>query len=163
MQYFVLVISKIEMINIYKAAWLGNFKLYSFINIAVVLSIAFLIFLSPVQAIDSSAMAGLDTAAKNGFSGEPAIQDVPSAIGSMVGLALSFVGLAFFVLMIYGGFIWMFARGNDQDVQKAKDLIQAAIIGLIIVLMAYAITMFIGNALTEGSGGSTPDHYGRDD
>ncbi len=135
-------------------------KSYSFLNpvkrlclhgasIAMVLAAVFFMFSSPASANPTN--KGLEAAAGVGFSGNPPIQDVPSAIGSMVGLALSFVGLAFFILMIYGGFIWMFARGNDQDVQKAKDLIQAAIIGLIIVMMAYAITMFIGNALT-GSG-----------
>jgi len=49
--------------------------------------------------------------------------------------------------MIYGGFIWMIARGNEGEVTKAKDLIQAAIIGLVVVLAAYAITQFIGQQL----------------
>jgi hypothetical protein len=41
----------------------------------------------------------------------------------------------------------MLARGNEQEVEKAKNLIQAAVIGLMIVLSAYAITAFIGQAI----------------
>ena len=121
--------------------------------------------LSSVSASDT-AITGLNQAANQGYLGNPGddepddvIKSIPGAIGKIIGLALSFVGLAFFVLMIYGGFIWMFARGNDQDVQKAKELIQAAIIGLIIVLSAYAITMFIGNALTGGESSNLPVDY----
>ncbi len=139
-------------------------KLYYFLNIAIVFSIVFFVAASFVSASDS-VVDGLNTAANQGYLGNPGtedinsdniITDIPVAIGRIVGLALSFIGLAFFVLMIYGGFIWMFARGNDQDVQKAKDLIQAAIIGLIIVLAAYAFTVFIGNALTGGNDRTLP-------
>ena len=124
----------------------------------MVMSIAFFVLLSPALASDAT-IDGLNEAANKGYldnsgTSEPregVITSIPMAVGKIVGLALSFIGLAFFILMIYGGFIWMFARGNDQDVEKAKSLIQAAIIGLVIVLSAYAITMFIGNALTGGS------------
>ncbi len=133
-------------------------KIYNIFSATIVFAIVFIMFLSPVLAAHDSAKSttvkGLDTAANNGFKGVSLISSVPNVSGKFTclstGLALSFVGLAFFVLMIYAGFLWMFARGNDQDVQKAKDLIQAAVIGLIIVLAAYAITMFIGNALTSG-------------
>ena len=72
-------------------------------------------------------------------------------IGKVVGAGLAFIGVLFFILMIYGGLTWMMARGNEQDVTKAKELIQAAVIGLIIVLAAYAITAYIGDVLVGGS------------
>lgn len=104
------------------------------------------------QASDST-VKGLDEAAGKAKIGKESkmVQDIPSAIGRVIGIVLSFIGLAFFVLMVYGGVIWMFARGNDQEVSRAKDLIQSAIIGLIIVLSAYALTIFVGNALTSGA------------
>jgi hypothetical protein len=52
--------------------------------------------------------------------------------------------------MIYGGYRWMMASGREEEVQKAKDTIKAAIIGLIIVLSAYTITYFISRSL-EGA------------
>ena len=74
--------------------------------------------------------------------------DLPTMIGVIVGALLSFVGVLFLILMIYGGVMWMTARGNEQQVEKARSLIIAAIIGIIIVLAAYAITMFIGSIVT---------------
>lgn len=68
---------------------------------------------------------------------------LPRLIGRIISTALSLVGTLFLVLMIYGGFLWMTARGDQKNVQKARDLISSAIIGLIIVASAYAITTFL--------------------
>lgn len=64
-------------------------------------------------------------------------------IGDIIQVILSFIGVIFLVLMIYGGYMWMLARGNEQQVEKAKQLITAAIIGVIIVLASFAISYFI--------------------
>ena len=45
----------------------------------------------------------------------------------------------------------MLAQGNEAEVDKAKQILVAAVIGLIIVLSAYAITTFIGNQLTSAT------------
>ncbi len=71
--------------------------------------------------------------------------------GTIVGAALAFIGVLFFILMIYGGFLWMTAQGNDQQIEKAKNLIIAAVIGLIIVMSAYAITAYIGGTLAPSA------------
>ena len=72
-----------------------------------------------------------------------------SRIGKMIGAVLAFVGVIFLALMIYAGFRWMTAAGNEASVDKAKNLIIAAIIGLIIILGAYAITAWIGTNLLK--------------
>jgi hypothetical protein len=130
-------------------------KIYAFVLVVLSLAVVVNVFSMPVLAGDQ-AVAGLETAAGTGFGGTPQITSVPEAIGRIIGVALAFVGLAFFILMLYGGFTWMFARGNDQQVEKAKGIIQTAVIGLIIVLMAYAITAFVGNVLISDASGGTP-------
>lgn len=72
-------------------------------------------------------------------------------IGRMVKALLSLSGVIFLVLTIYGGFTWMMARGNEQEITKAQGILRTAIIGLIIVLAAYAITAFVGDRFTEVS------------
>lgn len=69
---------------------------------------------------------------------------LPGTVGMIIGAVLSFLGVIFLILMIYGGYQWMTAAGDEQKVTKAKDLIRNAIIGLIVVLAAYAITAFMG-------------------
>jgi cbb3-type cytochrome oxidase subunit 3 len=78
---------------------------------------------------------------------------ISSRVGIIIGAALSFIGIVFMVLIIYGGLTWMLARGNDQQVEKAQKLIIQSVIGLIIVLSAYAITSFIGEQLTAPTQG----------
>ena len=70
-------------------------------------------------------------------------------IGSLVGVVLSFVGVIFLIIIIYAGINWMTAGGNETKVTKSKNLLINASIGLIIVLAAYAITVFIGNFLNN--------------
>jgi len=72
-------------------------------------------------------------------------KNLPQAIGKVIGAVLSFVGVIFLILMIYGGYIWMLARGNEQEVEKAKNIIQNALIGLVIVLAAYIVTILVGS------------------
>ena len=60
-----------------------------------------------------------------------------------IGLVLTFVGIIFLVLMIYGGFRWMTARGNESEVDKAKKVIIQSTIGIVIVFAAYVISYFV--------------------
>jgi len=47
------------------------------------------------------------------------------------------------VFIVYGGAMWMTSGGNEEQIKKAKGMIVNAIIGLVIVLLAYAISSFI--------------------
>lgn len=101
------------------------------------------------QANDPS--HGLNTAAGNNVNagGLLRTETIPVLLGKYTGAILAFIGTIFFLLMIYGGIMWMTSNGDDKKVTKAKDLIVAAVVGLIIVLSAYAITAFVGNTLTQ--------------
>ena len=68
---------------------------------------------------------------------------VSQIVGVVVQAALALIGVVFLALMIYAGYNWMTARGEEEKVEKAKDTITRAIIGLIIVVGAYAIWSFI--------------------
>lgn len=68
-------------------------------------------------------------------------------VGTAIGALLGLIGAIFLVLMIYAGYHWMTARGEEEKVNKAKDTITRAIIGLIIVVGAYAIWSFIFSRL----------------
>lgn len=97
---------------------------------------------------------GLDTAAgetghlNQKLFGRDSKLESGEAISSIIGSVLSFLGVVFLAVMIYGGILWMTARGNEQRVDKAKNLIIDAIVGLVIVTAAYAISYFVTNLLT---------------
>ncbi|MBT3817156.1 MAG: hypothetical protein HOG08_02305 [Candidatus Magasanikbacteria bacterium] len=81
--------------------------------------------------------------------------DVRVLAGTVIGSALSMIGVLFFILMLYAGFLWMTARGDEGQTTKAKDTIIAAVIGLIIVLSSYAVTRFVFQSV-EGGGVTSP-------
>ncbi|HNW55902.1 MAG TPA: hypothetical protein PKN62_02390 [bacterium] len=65
----------------------------------------------------------------------------------IINIFLGLLGVIFLGLAIYSGFLWMTAGGKIDQVKKATDLLAQAVIGLVIILFAYAITYFIVNAL----------------
>lgn len=71
------------------------------------------------------------------------------AAGRFIKIFISFFGIIFTMLIIYGGYKWMMAKGNEDEVVKAKELFMNATIGLGIVISAYAITYFIVAALVS--------------
>jgi len=73
--------------------------------------------------------------------------DLLATIGNLIAVALGLVGVVFLVLMVYGGALWMTARGDEKMVTRAKDTITRNVIGLIIVLASYAITAFVFSRL----------------
>ena len=64
-------------------------------------------------------------------------------VGKAINAFISFLGIIFLALTIYGGYKWMLAKGEEEEIKKAKEIIKAAVIGLINVLMSYAITYFV--------------------
>ena len=122
--------------------------------LALVASIGLPSFALALTEIDSNTTGLYDT----GLAGFGATQvDAQNAslswfIGNrIIKPVLSLIGVLFFGLMIYGGFIWMTARGNPKAVDKGKDIIVAAVIGAVIVTSAYVITNALFNSLTTGT------------
>jgi hypothetical protein len=77
--------------------------------------------------------------------------DVTTRLGDVIKVALTAVGSVFFLLMIYAGFLWMTARGDEGQIDKSKQIISGTIIGLVLVVSAYAITVFVtGRFETSG-------------
>ncbi len=63
----------------------------------------------------------------------------------MVNYFLGFLGLLAVIMVIYGGVTYVTSSGQDEKVQNAKKIIMYAVIGLIIILLSFAIVnMIIG-------------------
>ncbi len=70
-------------------------------------------------------------------------KDLPVLIGDLINIFLSVLGIIFVVLTVYAGYLWMTASGDTAKVDKAKKLLGQAVIGLVIIVAAYAITAFV--------------------
>jgi len=87
-----------------------------------------------------------ETANQAGFSSQTTVYSI---IGTVIAALLSLLGVIFLGLTIYGGMMWMTAEGKEERIEKAKNIIVESLIGLVIVLAAYAISFFVINALTK--------------
>jgi len=125
----------------------------NFIKFFLIALFAFTVFFSSVNMVLAvTDPTGLDTTAKSaGLDKSIGAKPIPDIIGTIIGAILAFVGVLFLILMIYGGIVWMLARGNEQEITKAKNTINAAIFGIVIVIASYALTSFIFGVLLNKS------------
>ena len=82
-------------------------------------------------------------------AGITSTQKLPDIIGKIINVGLTFLGIIFLVLMLYAGFLWMTARGDEKQVEKAIDMIKQAILGLVVIVAAYAISNFVLSSLVN--------------
>lgn len=71
--------------------------------------------------------------------------DLKSTVLNIIRWVLGIMTLIAVTLIIYAGFVWLTAAGNEDNVEKAKKIISAAVIGLIVILLAWAIVIFVAN------------------
>lgn len=75
-------------------------------------------------------------------------RSLQETIASIIRVVLSLLGIVALVIILAGGFKWMTAGGSDEKVKEAKKMIFQGIIGLAIVLSAFAISKFVIESLT---------------
>jgi len=80
--------------------------------------------------------------------------DLQETVINIVQWILGLLSLVAVIMIIIGGVNWMTAGGNEEKVEKAKKIISAAVIGLIIVLLAWAIIIFVGNTASNVTTGA---------
>lgn len=73
-----------------------------------------------------------------------------TTLGLIVFTLLTFIGVIFTALILYGGLRWMTARGNEEEVTQAKKIIRNSIIGLIITVASYSIWAVLARVLLAG-------------
>jgi hypothetical protein len=65
--------------------------------------------------------------------------DIPAFIGRGIRGVLGLVGAIALLMLIYGGVIWMTARGDAKRVESAKSIIKNSIIGLLLIFFSYSL------------------------
>lgn len=72
-------------------------------------------------------------------------------IVNIIVYVLGFIGLIFFIMILYSGFQWMASGGNEEKVAEAKKRIANSVIGLAIVLTAYALALLVNHFLNAAT------------
>lgn len=106
----------------------------------MVISVMVLTILALPVVVGAQDPFGVDEAQ---FAGLGTQDDLKETIRQIVNLLLGFLGIIAVIILLWGGFMWMTAAGDEGKVDKAKKLIVAAIIGIIIIIAAWSIVAFV--------------------
>ncbi len=85
--------------------------------------------------------------------------DIRLVVARIIRTALGLLGIVALVLILYGGFVWMTAGGDEEKISDAKKILLNSAIGIAIILSSYAIASFVISRLvgattgTDGLGG----------
>ena len=78
-------------------------------------------------------------------------RDPREIAASVIRVVLGFLGIIAVLIVLYAGFLWMTAAGNDDKIASAKSMMSAGIIGLVIILAAFGIATFVMNSLVTAT------------
>ena len=97
------------------------------------------------QSPDFNDKSFLDTIAGKAFFKTDIKDDtfLDTTIGGLIAIFLGFLGILFLALIIFSGFQWMTAGGNEDKIASAKTKIKNSVIGLALVVLSYVITNII--------------------
>ncbi|HSD12578.1 MAG TPA: pilin [Patescibacteria group bacterium] len=105
--------------------------------------------LRPTHVVHAAVDVGLGFASATGLT----TVDIRVLVGRIIRYFLGLLGIIAVVLVMYAGYLWMTAGGEAEKVDKAKKILTNAVIGLVIIVSAYAIVAFLFAAITGQLGG----------
>jgi hypothetical protein len=93
--------------------------------------------------------SGISEIGEKAFGGETPNNDIRIIVANSIKVFLGFLGIVFLVLLISAGWKYMKASGNEEQIHEAVNQIQTAIVGLIIVMSAYAIANYMTTCVLD--------------
>jgi len=96
-------------------------------------------------------LTGANTALTNvgtGLGTSSQTTDLPTLIGNIISVGLGFMGVLLVVMIVYAGFIYATSQGDDAKIKSAKKMISSSIVGLVLVVAAYAIASYVISAIS---------------
>ncbi len=124
------------------------------VSIAVIIAVfSVWNFVEPVLA-QGNLDTGLNFAEGTGLSA----QDPRATVAKIIRYALGFLGIVAIGIIMYAGFIWMTAKGEEEKINEAKKIMMGGVIGLVIILASFGIATFVMSRLQSATngGGSVP-------
>ncbi len=73
------------------------------------------------------------------YNGVATIQGITCLIGNVLSVAITMIGIAAFIMLIVGSVRWMLSGGNSQNVEKARNTMVFAVIGIVLALSSFVV------------------------
>lgn len=100
-------------------------------------------FFLPLRALGAETLkkkikGGIDALGINVRAGDP--YDI---IGAVLKSLFAFIGVIFFLLALFAGFLWMTSAGNEQKISRARAILLSSVLGIFIIFTSYIITVYV--------------------
>lgn len=82
------------------------------------------------------------------------VAEPTTVVVNLISTALGLLGILAVIMILLGGFQWMLSAGDEEKIAKAKKTIGGTIVGLIIILLAWAIVNFVIRTVGNVTGAS---------
>jgi len=89
-----------------------------------------------------STWSNLEEAGTTG-DGVATIGSLASVFSNILQAVVAISGILLFIMLVIGGFNFLFSSGDQKKLEKAKGTVTNAIIGLIVLVCAYLILLVI--------------------
>ena len=74
----------------------------------------------------------------------------PQLLSDIIKILLSFAGVIGVIFLILGGYRYIASQGNEEGMEKAKKTIMGALIGIVLIILSFAVVAIINNLLVKG-------------
>ena len=97
--------------------------------------------------LGSKVLGGIDTTAQE--AGLATTAQPTQIVGNVINVIMGLAGIVLVIILVYAGILYITSHGDEKKVGEAKKLIINAIIGIVIIASAYALSYFIIAQLSQ--------------
>lgn len=137
------------MVKILKWQKIVLFSVFIFISLVLVLPV--LAAWPPITIIPAECTASCTPGQECAPIAKCGLNGILQTIINIAQLIFALTGSAALLMFAYGGVMFILAAGNQERVSKAKEILKAAVIGLVIIFGSWLIINFVVSALTGGA------------
>lgn len=109
---------------------------------------ALLLLITPFQVFGQTDGLGATRSEASSTLNRLPFSDARQVIGFAINVLMSFIGAIMFALVVYGGVLWMTAQGNGEKIDKAKNIIIWAALGVAAMMVSYVVVQYVFTELT---------------
>ena len=80
---------------------------------------------------------------------EAGTTDLTTMIGNIINVLLGVLGIIFLLMVVYAGFLYLTDQGEGKKAEKAMKLLTKAVIGIVLIVAAYAISNYVIGAMVS--------------
>lgn len=127
-----------------------------FLKLSISFLTIFLFLFLPLTTIKADSkttiLEGLNKTANNAgieTSSDVTANTLANSIGVIINYLFGLLGVVFLTVVLVGGYVWLTAGGNEENIGKAKKWVINGINGMIVIFLAYALVYVILFALNQ--------------